>query len=77
MAEQVQKKPNIFKRFVKFVKEVRGELKKVIWPSRSQLVTYTLTVVICLMLGAVIWLFDALFSFYTNLCLLNTGQMQS
>ncbi|NLX78169.1 MAG: preprotein translocase subunit SecE [Clostridiaceae bacterium] len=68
MAEQVQKKPNIFKRFVKFVKEVRGELKKVIWPSRSQLVTYTLTViVICLMLGAVIWLFDALFSFLYKL----------
>ena len=68
MAEQVQKKPNIFKRFVKFVKKVRGELKKVIWPSRSQLVTYTLTViVICLMLGAVIWLFDALFSFLYKL----------
>jgi len=68
MAEQVQKKPNIFKRFVKFVKEVRGELKKVIWPSRSQLVTYTLTViVICLMLGAVIWLFDAIFSFLYKL----------
>jgi len=64
MAEQVQKKPSVYKKFVKFVKEVRSELKKVIWPTRSQLISYTLTViVICLLVGAVIWLFDALFGF--------------
>ncbi|AGI39963.1 preprotein translocase subunit SecE [Thermoclostridium stercorarium subsp. thermolacticum DSM 2910] len=68
MAEQVQKKPSVYKRFVKFVKEVRSELKKVIWPSRSQLINYTLTViVICLILGVVVWLFDALFGFLYTL----------
>jgi len=72
MAEQVQKKPGIYKRtfqkFAKFAKEVRSELKKVIWPSRSQLITYTLTViVVCLLVGAVIWLFDALFGFLYTL----------
>lgn len=68
MAEQVQKKPSVFKRFAKFAKEVRSELKKVIWPSRSQLITYTLTViVVCLLVGAVIWLFDALFGFLYTL----------
>lgn len=64
MAEQVQKKPSILKRFTKFVKEVRTELKKVIWPSRSQLINYTLTVIgVCLLVGAVIWIFDALFGY--------------
>jgi len=68
MSEQVQKKPSVFKRFAKFAKEVRSELKKVIWPSRSQLITYTLTViVVCLLVGAVIWLFDALFGFLYSL----------
>jgi len=68
MAEQVQKKPGVFKRFMKFAKEVRSELKKVIWPSRSQLITYTLTViVVCLLVGAVIWIFDALFGFLYTL----------
>lgn len=68
MAEQAQKKPSVYKRFVKFVKEVRSELKKVIWPTKNQLVNYTLTVIaICLLLGAVVWIFDALFGFLYTL----------
>lgn len=48
------------KGFVKFFKEVRSELKKVIWPNRSQLINNTATVLIsCLLIGAIIWVVDA------------------
>ncbi|HZK26149.1 MAG TPA: preprotein translocase subunit SecE [Thermoclostridium sp.] len=68
MAEQVKKKPNIFIRFLKFVKEIRSELKKVIWPTKSQLLSYTLTVVfVCLLVGGIVWIFDALFGFLYTL----------
>ena len=34
------------KRLVRFLREVVAELRKVIWPSRKQLVTYTLVVLV-------------------------------
>ena len=34
------------KRLVRFLREVVSELRKVIWPSRNQLVTYTLVVLV-------------------------------
>ena len=43
----------------KFFSEVRYELKKVIWPNRSQLINNTATVLLtCLVIGAIIWVFD-------------------
>ncbi len=38
-------RPNIFGRFVNFVREVVAELRKVIWPTRKELLTYTAVVV--------------------------------
>ncbi|MCJ0903895.1 preprotein translocase subunit SecE [Rhodococcus sp. ARC_M6] len=35
------KKDNLFKRLRKFFREVIAELRKVIWPNRKQMVTYT------------------------------------
>ncbi|WP_306363018.1 preprotein translocase subunit SecE [Nocardia sp. CC227C] len=37
---------NPFKRLVKFLKEVISELRKVIWPNRKQMVTYTSVVLV-------------------------------
>ncbi len=34
------------KRLIRFLREVVAELRKVIWPSRKQLVTYTLVVLV-------------------------------
>jgi preprotein translocase subunit SecE len=43
----------------KFFKEVKGELKKVIWPDRKQLTNNTLTVLIsCCIVGVLIWIAD-------------------
>ncbi|MGY0501772.1 preprotein translocase subunit SecE [Nocardia sp. FBN12] len=37
---------NPFKRLLKFLREVIGELRKVIWPNRKQMVTYTAVVLV-------------------------------
>jgi len=43
----------------KYVNDVRIELKKVIWPTRPQLINYTITVLVfCFILGALIALID-------------------
>ncbi len=48
------------KKFVRFFKDIRTELKKVIWPTRKQLINSTVSVLlICLLIGAVIWVSDA------------------
>ncbi|NLG88529.1 MAG: preprotein translocase subunit SecE [Clostridiaceae bacterium] len=58
MAEQ-NKKPNIFQRLARFAKEVRAELKKVIWPSKNQVINNTIIVLIaCLIIGGIIWILD-------------------
>jgi preprotein translocase subunit SecE len=49
------------KRVIRFFKDIRSELKKVIWPSREQLFKSTVSVLlICLLVGAVIWISDEL-----------------
>lgn len=49
------------KNFSKFFREIRAELKKVIWPSKQQLINNTMTVLAtCLIVGAVIWVADLL-----------------
>ncbi|MFI9385278.1 preprotein translocase subunit SecE [Kutzneria sp. NPDC052558] len=40
------KRPNVFKRLVRFLREVVAELRKVIWPTRKMLVTYTIVVLV-------------------------------
>ena len=52
------------RRFLGFFKDIKGELKKVTWPSFKQVRNNTLIVIICvLIIGAFIWLLDALFGF--------------
>ncbi|OXM66422.1 preprotein translocase subunit SecE [Amycolatopsis vastitatis] len=38
------KKASVFARLVRFIREVWAELRKVIWPNRKQMFTYTLVV---------------------------------
>ncbi|AYJ50989.1 preprotein translocase subunit SecE [Rhodococcus sp. P1Y] len=40
------KRPNIFKRLIQFLREVIAELRKVIWPNRKQMITYTSVVLV-------------------------------
>lgn len=49
------------KNFVRFFKDIKNELKKVVWPTRKQLINSTVSVLlICLLVGAVIWISDEL-----------------
>lgn len=52
-------KGSIPKRFVRFVKDYKSELKKVVWPSWQSVVKNTVIVlVMCLLVGVVIWVLD-------------------
>ena len=61
MAEN--KKANIFKRvfggIARYFRELRSELKKVVWSTPKQVLKNTLIVIVCvLFVGAFIWVFD-------------------
>lgn len=61
MAENAgtSKLANFRRNVVRFFKDIRAELKKVIWPTRQQLVNNTITVLlVCLIIGAIIWIAD-------------------
>lgn len=50
-------------RMSRYLREVRAELRKVNWPNRKELVTYTVVVVVSvLVIAAFIGLVDLLFS---------------
>jgi preprotein translocase subunit SecE len=50
-------------RLVGFLREVGQELAKVIWPARSELVTYSIVVVVTVVvLGSFIYVLDQLFA---------------
>jgi preprotein translocase subunit SecE len=50
-------------RLVKFLREVHQELRNVIWPTRSELVTYTIVVVVTvIVLGSFVYVLDQLFA---------------
>jgi preprotein translocase subunit SecE len=47
-------------RIVTFFKEVRRELKRVLWPNRKELTTYTAVVLFAVgVVALIIWLVDA------------------
>lgn len=54
---------NLFQRFQKYIREVRQELKKVAWPDREELMTYTIvvfsmTTVLTVLVFGMDWLFS-------------------
>ena len=54
-----QKKPSIFARIGKWLKDMKSELKKVQWPTRKQTINNTLIVIACvIVVGVFIWIVD-------------------
>ncbi len=54
------KKPGLFARIKKYFSSVRSEMKRVVWPSKKELINYTVTVCVSLIVvGVVIALLDA------------------
>ena len=65
------KKENWFKRTgakaAKFFREMRSELKKVVWPTKEQVLKNALIVLACVVVvGAFIWVFDFVAQFGIN-----------
>lgn len=55
-------KEGIIKRTGKFFREVRSELKKVTWPTKNELTTYTLVVIISVVIvSGFLWISDNIF----------------
>ncbi len=62
------KKPGVFKRIGTFLKEMKSELSKVVWPSLKQVVNNTMAVIVVIVLSSVfIGLIDWFFKFLINL----------
>ena len=60
-AKPADKKPGVFARIGKWFKDMKGELKKVQWPTGKQTLNNTVIVIVCcIIVGIFIWLFDAL-----------------
>ncbi len=56
-------KMSFFQRITKYVKEVKAEMKKVVWPTFKKIRQNTLVVMLyVLIVGIVIWVLDALFT---------------
>ena len=55
MAEEKKKKDRGL-----WIREMKSELKKVVWPDKKTVMKNTLTVLLCtLVIGVCIWVFDA------------------
>ncbi len=73
MAEKTaKKKPNIFKRIgsaiVRFFRDTRGEMKKVVWPSKKQVLNnLAVTAGFVLFSAVFIYLLDTIFGFLLQL----------
>lgn len=62
------KKPGFFAKAGKFLKELKSELSKVVWPTPKQVLNNTIVVIIVVVLSAVfIGAVDALFKFLAGL----------
>ena len=52
-------KPGFFKRVGKWFREMRSELKKVVWPTRKQLINNTVVSLVVMLISALgVWGFD-------------------
>jgi preprotein translocase subunit SecE len=56
-------KTSVFSRLALFIRQVIAELRKVIWPTRKELIAYTIVVVFfVLVMAGIIALYDFLFT---------------
>ncbi|MEG0913524.1 MAG: preprotein translocase subunit SecE [Oscillospiraceae bacterium] len=64
------KKPSAFSRMGKYFRDVWGEFKKIVWPSRKQIINNTIIVLVtCIAFAVVIWGLDVLFAWLRGLVL--------
>lgn len=65
---KAEKKQGFMEKTKKFFRSSWNELKKVHWPNKSELTTYTTVVVVAVVIvGTLIWLVDSALSFVLKL----------
>ena len=58
--KKANKKPGVFRRLANYLGDVRSEMRRVVWPSKSELKSYSLAIIVMLIVfGVVIWLVDS------------------
>ena len=61
-AEKKDAKPGFFQRIARWFREMKSELKKVVWPSKADVKTNTIVVLVTVAIAAVVMiLLDAIF----------------
>ena len=66
MAE-TNSKPSVIERIKRWFREMKSELKKVVWPNRKTMIKNTLVVLACVLaVGIFIWVFDAIAGLFIN-----------
>ena len=54
------KKPGLFRRLRNYLGDVRSEMRRVVWPSRDELMSYSVAIIAMLVVfGIIIWLVDS------------------
>ncbi len=57
--KKAAKKPSIFRRFIEYLKQVRLEIKRTTWPTRSEVLNMTIIVIVALLFfGILIFIID-------------------
>lgn len=51
--ENTAKKPSLFSRVKRFFKDIFGELKKVAWPSKKQVINNTIVVIVVVIISSI------------------------
>ena len=74
MSSNVEKSPaargRVFGRVARSIKDMRGEMKRVVWPSRKQVINNTVVVLgFMLLASVVVGIFDAVLSLLITLSL--------
>lgn len=65
---KVKEKQGFWERTRRFMRASINELKKVHWPNRKELTTYSIVVVLSvLFVSGIIWIFDSILSFVLGL----------
>ena len=66
--ENTAKKPSLFSRVKRFFKDIIGELKKVVWPSKKTVVNNTIAVIVVVVISSIgISLIDYFFGLIVRL----------
>ncbi len=65
-----KKKDGLIAKISRFAKELRSEIKKIVWPTKKQVLNNTCVVgVVMIAVGGFIWIIDWIFAFVRGLIL--------